>query len=261
MHPMSGRKIPRLLVVVSCLVAAAWPTSIGVAFGAPGDTTTTVADTTTTATATSTTATSTTAATTTIADSARRLTGTAPGFVATPQPSLTPRPTTDVVARLALDALAAKDGLPATAAYSDLLSQLATDVAAHEATGSAADLLAAWKATTTARMTVVLTALGQVGKPYSYGSPGPNSFDCSGLVRYAYLAVGVTLPHQSESQIGLTTKVPATSARPGDIAWYYGHVALVLGAGHAIVHAQQTGVPLRVTDWSSTYAEWGSLLP
>src|SRR3954467_10501775 len=49
-------------------------------------------------------------------------------------------------------------------------------------------------APTAATQTAVDTALAQVGKPYVWGGAGPNSYDCSGLVQYAYRAAGISLP-------------------------------------------------------------------
>jgi cell wall-associated NlpC family hydrolase len=46
---------------------------------------------------------------------------------------------------------------------------------------------------------VVGVAMGQLGKAYVWGSEGPDTFDCSGLVVYAYGAMGVSLPHSSYS--------------------------------------------------------------
>lgn len=41
----------------------------------------------------------------------------------------------------------------------------------------------------------VRAALTRVGMPYVYGAAGPNSFDCSGLMLWAYKQVGISLPH------------------------------------------------------------------
>ena len=46
---------------------------------------------------------------------------------------------------------------------------------------------------------VVDYALSRIGCPYVWGAAGPDAFDCSGLVRWAYLQVGMSLPHQTEA--------------------------------------------------------------
>ena len=43
-------------------------------------------------------------------------------------------------------------------------------------------------------------ALSQIGKPYVWGAAGPNSFDCSGLVMWAYARVGISLAHFTGDQ-------------------------------------------------------------
>ena len=42
---------------------------------------------------------------------------------------------------------------------------------------------------------VVAYAYAQLGKPYRFFTEGPNSFDCSGLVKAAYAQIGITLIH------------------------------------------------------------------
>ena len=44
-------------------------------------------------------------------------------------------------------------------------------------------------------------ACSRIGCPYVWGAEGPDSFDCSGLVTWAYRQLGIELPHQSESQM------------------------------------------------------------
>ncbi len=43
-----------------------------------------------------------------------------------------------------------------------------------------------------------LIALGQRGSEYVFGEEGPEVFDCSGLVRYSYAAVGTTVIHSAQ---------------------------------------------------------------
>ncbi|MEK9809367.1 MAG: NlpC/P60 family protein, partial [Candidatus Nanopelagicales bacterium] len=50
------------------------------------------------------------------------------------------------------------------------------------------------------RSEVVDIALDQIGDNYVAGGEGPNAFDCSGLVVYAYKSVGIKLTHYSRAQ-------------------------------------------------------------
>ncbi|MEE0594714.1 MAG: NlpC/P60 family protein, partial [Eggerthella lenta] len=76
------------------------------------------------------------------------------------------------------------------------------------------------------------------------------SFDCSGLVTWAYRQVGMYLPHQSEAQYAAAARVVSVSeARPGDVLWRYGHVGIAVSAGGShYVHAPTFNAYVRDTD-------------
>ena len=83
-------------------------------------------------------------------------------------------------------------------------------------------------------------ALSQVGAPYVWGAAGPSSYDCSGLVAWAYGRVGVSLPHYSGAMYAMTTRISASQLQPGDLVFWGGggseHVAIYMG-GNQLVHA------------------------
>lgn len=97
---------------------------------------------------------------------------------------------------------------------------------------------------------VVDYAMSRIGCPYVWGAEGPDSFDCSGLVTWAYRQVGVSLPHQSESQYAAASNIVSVSeARPGDVLWRYGHVGIAVSYGGShYVHAPTFGAYVRDTD-------------
>lgn len=102
---------------------------------------------------------------------------------------------------------------------------------------------------------VVDYALSRKGCPYVWGAEGPDAFDCSGLVRWAYLQVGVSLPHYTESLYAVAAnRVPVSEARPGDVLYRPGHVGIAVGYGGVpYVHAPTFGAVVRDTDslsWS-----------
>lgn len=97
---------------------------------------------------------------------------------------------------------------------------------------------------------VVGYAMSRIGCPYVWAAEGPDAFDCSGLVTWAYRQVGISLPHQSESQMAAARNIVSVSeARPGDVLWRYGHVGIAVSAGGShYVHAPTFNAYVRDTD-------------
>jgi cell wall-associated NlpC family hydrolase len=93
----------------------------------------------------------------------------------------------------------------------------------------------------------VAAARSVLGAPYSWGSTGPDAFDCSGLTYWAYQHAGVTLPRTSQEQLHAGRRVPLSQARPGDLVVYRddaSHVALYVGGGR-VIHAPYPGARVR----------------
>jgi cell wall-associated NlpC family hydrolase len=87
----------------------------------------------------------------------------------------------------------------------------------------------------------------QLGKPYSYGAAGPDSWDCSGLTMMAWAAGGKALPHYSVAQYGASTAITLAELQPGDLMFWGGssassiyHVAIYTGDG-MMIHAPRPG--------------------
>ncbi|MQA87439.1 MAG: NlpC/P60 family protein [Streptosporangiales bacterium] len=101
----------------------------------------------------------------------------------------------------------------------------------------------------------VRQALSQLGKPYQWGGAGPDSYDCSGLMMWAYRNVGISLPHYTGAQYGAGPKVPRDQLQPGDILFFYpdlGHNGMYMGNGK-MVHAPRTGKNVEVVDLAPYY--------
>lgn len=95
---------------------------------------------------------------------------------------------------------------------------------------------------------IAASALAQLGKPYRYGGNGPETFDCSGLVRFAYLAQGIQTPRTTTAQFRAAHKVPREELAAGDLLFFrigggVSHVGIYVGDGR-FVHAPQTGRPV-----------------
>lgn len=96
---------------------------------------------------------------------------------------------------------------------------------------------------------VVGIAMAQLGKPYQWGAAGPNSFDCSGLMMFAYSRVGISLPHSSKAQFGVGQAVGKENLQPGDLVFFGSpihHVGMYIGNG-SMVHAPNSGDVVKIS--------------
>lgn len=94
----------------------------------------------------------------------------------------------------------------------------------------------------------VAAAKDQLGDPYRYGGTGPGSFDCSGLVQYAWRKAGVKIPRVTHSQYArIRTKVSWANLRPGDLMFFHGkgHVGMYVGNGK-MIHSPSSGKRVRI---------------
>ncbi len=101
---------------------------------------------------------------------------------------------------------------------------------------------------TSSALIAVQAALSRVGDPYVWGATGPDQFDCSGLMVWAYRQAGKSLPRSSQSQLSAGVPVSRDQLRPGDLIIYYSdahHVGMYVGDGY-VIHASTFGVPVKV---------------
>lgn len=100
---------------------------------------------------------------------------------------------------------------------------------------------------------IVAAAMAQLGKPYGWGSAGPDAFDCSGLMVWAYAQNGIGIPRTSQAQLAGGTPVSLDALQPGDIIGYYPgvtHVGMYIGDG-MVVHSSDYGIPVQVVPANS----------
>jgi cell wall-associated NlpC family hydrolase len=120
-------------------------------------------------------------------------------------------------------------------------------------------------AMTAAQLTAALKAAeSRRGLPYVWGAAGPSSFDCSGLVEWAFAQAGVGMPRVAADQARTGPSVPVTRLQPGDLLFYHtdptdpgyiSHVAIYLGNGW-MIQAPQPGMDVQIVpaSFSSQFA-------
>ena len=101
----------------------------------------------------------------------------------------------------------------------------------------------------------VQQAESQIGKPYQWGAAGPNTYDCSGLVMWAYSRVGVHMDHWTGYQWTEGAHIAKGDLRPGDLVFFayntsdpntIHHVGMYIGNGQ-MVEAPYTGANVRIS--------------
>src|ERR671920_1004419 len=85
-------------------------------------------------------------------------------------------------------------------------------------------------------------AMGEVGTPYGFGSDGPGSFSCTGLVRHALRSAGVD-PNAPWDHMAYLGAYPTVSEpQPGDVVVYPDGVAMYAGGGQVVMANDADGV-------------------
>ncbi|WP_414698579.1 NlpC/P60 family protein [Peptacetobacter sp. AB845] len=103
---------------------------------------------------------------------------------------------------------------------------------------------------------VIATAKAQMGKPYRWGASGPSSFDCSGLMQYAFKkGANISLPRVSREQATVGKKVAKADLQPGDLVFFarggrIHHVGMYVG-NDQYIHAPQTGDVVKISKLSA----------
>jgi peptidoglycan DL-endopeptidase CwlO len=97
-------------------------------------------------------------------------------------------------------------------------------------------------------------ALTRIGDPYVWAAAGPDSFDCSGLVMWAYEQVGIQLLHFTGDQWNEGEHIPRSEIEPGDLLFFFSldHVGLYVG-GNLFLDAPTQGqdVQIQQIPWDS----------
>ena len=109
---------------------------------------------------------------------------------------------------------------------------------------------------------VISIAQSKLGKPYVYGSFGPDSFDCSGFTTYCFRQINIELKHSAYTQGYDTTfaQVGLSQLKRGDLVYFNtvndndlsDHAGLYLGNGK-FIHASSSGGKVIISTLASGY--------
>ena len=132
---------------------------------------------------------------------------------------------------------------------------LVTEEAQPSGVGVAAGDGVATEFMSTSQLTAALQAAeSRRGLPYVWGASGPTSFDCSGLVQWAFAQAGISMPRVAADQARTGPAVPVSELEPGDLLFYHtdptapgyiSHVAIYLGNGW-MIQAPEPGLDVEV---------------
>ena len=125
-------------------------------------------------------------------------------------------------------------------------SAMSQAMAVFSKTGSYPDIVL--PEATNVGTTALRAALTQRGKPYVWGAAGPDSYDCSGLVLWAFAQEGISLPHYTGDQWNSGMHVSRADLEPGDLVFFFAdisHVGIYIGNG-LMVDAPSTGQVVQV---------------
>lgn len=107
---------------------------------------------------------------------------------------------------------------------------------------------------------VVVTAMGYLDKPYSYGGQTmEGGFDCSGFVLSLFQrTLGNKLPRTAAEQAKATKEIDVKDLAPGDLVFFntmkrkYSHVGIYVGDGR-FIHSPRSGARIRIESMHTSY--------
>ena len=91
-------------------------------------------------------------------------------------------------------------------------------------------------------------AMTRIGDAYVWGGAGPNVFDCSGLVVWAYAQLGISLPHFTGDLWNSGVHVSRSQLKPGDLLFFFpgiSHVGIFVGH-RFMLDAPTFGIPVGI---------------
>lgn len=108
----------------------------------------------------------------------------------------------------------------------------------------------------------IAAAQAELGKPYVFGSVGPDTWDCSSLMQHAWQAVGVQITRTTYTQVESPRlrQIPYQQRRAGDLIYFkmngaagpFDHVGMIFD-GQRMIEAPRTGLTVRYQVYNDGY--------
>lgn len=102
-------------------------------------------------------------------------------------------------------------------------------------------------------------AMAQIGKPYQYGSAGPDAFDTSGLLQYCFKECEISIPRSNSALASYGEIIDKEDILPGDAVFFWSsapgtaeYLGIYIGDGKVIA-ALNASKPVTQFDMNSTY--------
>jgi cell wall-associated NlpC family hydrolase len=159
-----------------------------------------------------------------------------------------------------------KKALPRSAEVDQMVVETSQGTAAAAASAAAGSVQPTTSGLASAVVirAMLAAAESRLGMPYVWGSAGPSSFDCSGLVQWSFRQAGVIMPRVAADQARTGPAVPVNRLQPGDLLFYHtdptapdyiSHVAIYLGGGK-VIQAPEPGMNVEIVsvDLGSDFA-------